>query len=75
MTLVIGPRTAEASREAFGKLPHDVIVTVQPPARWPLDQPWPPKVTVPGKPCWQCATGTPLPGPLDHLRLLKRMRP
>jgi hypothetical protein len=66
MTLVIGPRTAEAIREAFGKLPPDVIVTVQPPARWPLDRPWPPKVTVAGKPCWQCVAGPKPENPLER---------
>lgn len=39
-----------------GNVPPDALVLVDPPARWPLDKPWPPKVTLATLPCWRCAT-------------------
>lgn len=69
--LIISPAIADAMRALNGgELPPGVIVTVQPPAHWPLGKPWPPKVTV-AAPCWRCVA-TPLPGPLDHIRILAR---
>ena len=70
--------SASVAAELFGlgvheaDLPPGVIIAVDAPARWPLGKPWPPKVTVPGKPCWRCVAGTPSPRPLDHLRLLEK---
>lgn len=52
--LVVSRSVAAYLREHFGELPHDVLVTEQPPPRWPTGQAWPPQVTVTGPACWQC---------------------
>jgi hypothetical protein len=57
MPFIVSADIADRLRQ-LGPLPPDFVVTAGPSARWPLDQPWPPQVTVPGKPCWQCATRT-----------------
>lgn len=70
--LIVSPEVAEA---LYGDtIPPDVIVTINAPDGWPIDGLWPSKVTVPGKPCWRCVA-TPLPGPLDHLSLLRGLAP
>lgn len=53
MPLIASAREAEILREAFGELPHGIIVNEQPPARWPYDQAWPPEVTIAAA-CWRC---------------------
>lgn len=54
--LLVTPEVAEL---LYGdNIPPDVIVTINAPDGWPAEQPWPPQVTVPGPPCWGCATGT-----------------
>ena len=71
MALIMSAAVADELREAYGDLPHDVIIDDPPPRWWPLDRPWPPRVTVTA-PCWSCITGTQPAIPLDHLRLLAR---
>lgn len=69
MPLIIGPRDARAIREetGFDVTGHpDFIVHAGPPARWPPGQPWPPQVTVPGKPCWRCVARPRPENPLER---------
>jgi hypothetical protein len=55
-----------------GNVPADVLVLIDPPARWPPGKLWPPKVTLPAAPCWRCVTGPLLVSPLARHLLEKR---
>lgn len=54
--LVVSAWQARVLREVLGSDLPELLVTEQPPARWPFSEPWPPKAAVRAAPCWQCIT-------------------
>lgn len=57
--LVVSAWQARVLREVVGSDLPELLVAEQPPARWPLSEPWPPKAAMRAAPCWRCITRRP----------------